>query len=233
MKAVAVRLGWTHDFNTFFSRAITYVTGQPSHMLIIFDMADGEPSQYYEALWGEGWTGPKPVDNLEKWAEEDGRKLIIEDTWITSDRAEYIHKKAQNLVGHASYGRGQIFFHWLFERFGQYTGIHIPKSDNKITCAEGAGFLIGEDIDLRTKQRERFDELSPAFCLSQFLNLKRKHNKTERETQDVRSIAKKVCGILAVLFMTVLYCGCSTTGSNEYKKDTTPTHNGEEWIGVK
>lgn len=182
--AVKVWLFWTDD-HSLFSALIRQVAGAPSHMGIGFSLSDGT-DVYYEALFSNGFTGPWPKRALIDWREEDKRRrLVVMDTWINPTWSEKIHQNAQEMRGRVSYGKVQILWNWFFERIGQHAWIRIPKTCGKVTCSESASTLIGPQIDLRTRQRKHFDEITPNHALLQFLSLWRLHKEFDADFEDI------------------------------------------------
>ena len=142
-----------------------------SHAGIIFNLDNGE-SEYYEALFSEGFVGPKPTTHLiEKISEKNG-KLKILDSGIKEIYCQGIYLQCQSWVGKKGYNKLQLVSMWFFERIGRWIGWKIPRSPNKLVCSEAVARLVYPYIDLRDEIRTRFDEVNPNSAYRKFIKIK-------------------------------------------------------------
>lgn len=160
-KAVAVSLFWSNR-DEFVSRMICRVTnGQHSHMGLVFRMEDGQ-AVYFESLFSEGVSGPKPMDKLMDWGMQEGHTLLIETLWwLRLDQVEAIHARAIAMVGKAGYGKVQILSHWWMERMGKRYGWRMRNTPDKVTCSEYAARACRHDWVLTDTTRDHFDAVTP------------------------------------------------------------------------
>lgn len=148
------------------AEAIVWITGRQlpdrsdhwSHMGIIFELQDGS-QVYFEALVDQGFVGPKPIKKL--LDKTKAGRLAVEHLEFPRHELEYLYETCQKWVGKKTYNRWQLAAMWFFERFGRWTGMHIPKSEDMVVCSEVVSQLIVARYDLRDKERDGHDEVNP------------------------------------------------------------------------
>jgi len=165
----AIKVGLFFSFvPEFASKLIVRVTGKKldnksdaySHCGVVFEMSDGKII-YYEALFSEGFSGPKPIKKLQaKIIKNDGRFCFW---WLSLDSAvaEQVRLRCENWVGTRGYYAWQLASMWWFERVGRHFGWHVPASPSKMVCSEACARSLFPWIDLRDNDHPRFDEVNP------------------------------------------------------------------------
>jgi len=141
-------------------KAIRFAAGEPwQHAGIGFTLADGE-GVYYEAHWNDGFAGPKPLERLLTWGRKaaGNEYVIVPLPRLPQERAQDIRACAQALTGIASYGRAQLFWMLLFERWR----IPVPRSPAKMVCSEALARLVQPEYDLRDRAHRTWDVVTPA-----------------------------------------------------------------------
>lgn len=136
-------------------RAISAVTGGPSHVALAFDGEVGGYPVYYEALLSEDVAGPKPLDRIYRWKLESARRRV-EVIWLPAkpEQAARARLFAQTFVGSASYGAMQLFWMLAMIRWGW----RVPRSIGKVVCSEYVVRCLYPDI----WTQDNFDEVTPA-----------------------------------------------------------------------
>jgi len=171
IQAVGAWLFWTRGEGKL-SRLIARVIGRWTHMGIGFDLADGR-QVYYEALFNEGFTGPKPWEKIPAWAKQHPRRgWSRRGLDLSQETSELKRRVCQAHVGHLGYGKLQLLAMWWFERVGKRYGWHVPRSPNRVVCSEVVSRILCPDITLTTRERSRHDEVTPTsawetICLLQ------------------------------------------------------------------
>lgn len=172
----SVFIFWTASPGAF-ARAVIRITGRRlpdksdafSHMGFGFDYADH--SEYYECLFSQGFTGPKPVDKLFRFEATGGRLCIMFVPQISPQDAACIKDAADSWVGKKGYYAWQLISMWSFERIGKYIGRRVPRSPNRLVCSEAVARLLYPYIDLRDEVRDCFDAVSPNSAYRRFLEI--------------------------------------------------------------
>ena len=163
-------LFWTRT-SGFLSWAIRRITnGQWSHMGLGFTGPDGEV--YFEALFQEGWNGPKRFSRLTTWHDEAPGNNIYERRelfWLTDDEVAVLYSFARTCVGQQSYSAWQLIRMWYFERIGRRHGLSVRPSE-KVVCSEAVARLLFHHarVDLRDLQRTTFDSVSPQSAYDRY-----------------------------------------------------------------
>jgi len=166
MNAVKVFIFWTAG-KSWLSRLIVRVTGRQlsdksdawSHMGIGFMLEDGKRI-YFEALFSQGFTGPKPIEKLLAFRDAGG-KLSIQFTSIVGPNAEATRERCLIWKMYKSYYAWQLLMMWAFERVGRFIGWRISRTPGKVVCSEAVGSLVWPFIDLRDEIRTGFDMVNP------------------------------------------------------------------------
>jgi hypothetical protein len=160
MTALKTFMFWTYADESW-SRAIAKLTDGPfAHMGIGFDVNnDGRvESVYFEALFHDGWTGPKPVSKLIAFRDgAAGRKLAVAYTKLTPDQSQPKLNACLQAVGVKGYHKWQLVQMLVSERFW----IPVRESAERWVCSEGAARILAPELDLRDARRRRFDQVSP------------------------------------------------------------------------
>jgi len=129
-----------------------------SHMGVIFEFND-DSQVYFEALVSDDFKGPKPIVKLLN-KTRTGR-LAVERLEFERHEIDYLYEQCQKWVSLKTYNKWQLAAMWFFERFGRWTGWHIPKSEDKVVCSEVVSELIVSRYDLRDEIRDGHDEVNP------------------------------------------------------------------------
>lgn len=152
-----------------FSRLIRRVTGPWSHMGIGFATSDARLI-YFEALFGRGFRGPRPLEDLIAWqGGRSDRRFRIEWVHSLEGLAHLKYVIAKTYVGKAGYGELQLLAMWFFERIGRRLGWHVPRSPGQVTCSEAVARILYRDLDLRDPDHPRFDEVTPTSAWNRLL----------------------------------------------------------------
>jgi len=175
-KAEKIFIFWSY-VPEFWSKAIVRITGNQlpdksdrwSHMGIIFQLGDGS-SEYYEALFEEGFVGPKPLSALVEKLQDKKGELSIGNADIREVYVPAIYELCKGWVGKKGYNQWQLASMWFFERFGRWLGIPVPRSPDKVVCSEVVARLVYPHIDLRDETRTEFDEVNPNSAWRKFIN---------------------------------------------------------------
>jgi len=160
-KAVGTWLFWTRG-ESLLSSLIRRVTGPWSHMGIGFDLEDGAPV-YYESLFRDGFTGPKPWCKVVDWAaKHPKRKWARRSLDLSPEISERKRVLAQAHVGRLGYAAWQLLGMWWFERVGKRYGWHLRRSPKRAVCSEAVARILWPEMNLLNHPRRRFDEVTPS-----------------------------------------------------------------------
>jgi len=176
-KAVDILIFWSF-VPEWWSKMIVRITGNQlpdksdcwSHMGIIFLLENGE-SEYYEALFDEGFIGPKPLPALVDKIHNKNGLLKVGETDIKEIYVQEIYERCQNWVGKKGYYQWQLAFMWFYERIGRFIGWKIPHSPDKVVCSEVVARLIYPRLDLRDEIRTEMDEVNPNSGWRKYLRI--------------------------------------------------------------
>ena len=166
MTAVKTFIFWTAG-KSWLSRLIIRITGRQlldksdawSHMGLGFELEDGKRI-YYEALFSEGFVGPKPMDKLLAFRDAGG-KLSIQFTSIVGPMAERVRDRCVVWTVYKSYYAWQLVLMWAFERVGRFVGWRLRRTPGKVVCSEAVAALVWPFMDLRDEIRTEFDAVNP------------------------------------------------------------------------
>ena len=161
-------LFFSTDPSSWLSRLIIRITGRQlpdrtdawSHLGLGFVLDDGT-QLYYEALFSQGFTGPKPFEYLRDFARAGGKVWTQPLPNLSPEDVKIIKSDCDALVGRAGYYAWQLIAMWLFERLGRFLRIHIRPSPSRVVCSEVVARLVYPWLDLRDTTRTRFDEVNP------------------------------------------------------------------------
>lgn len=132
-----------------------------SHMGLGFQFAlNARDTVYYEALFSDGFRGPKSIWKLIDF-EKTGGRVAIYPVPIFGENADRLKKLCDAWVGRKGYYAWQLVSMWSFERFGRFLGAHVPRSPDRLVCSEAVARLVFPAIDLRDDIRKEFDEVNP------------------------------------------------------------------------
>lgn len=163
--------------DAWLSRLIRRVTGSRwSHVALGFAKQEGDrnvqrsrfdiPAVYFEALFGEGVVGPKPMWHVMEWAAESkDRAFEVVPIPVGIFGAMRIRMVAETYVGDATYARWQLLAQFAFERWGW----PVPRSMAKVQCSEFLARACFTEIDLR--RTRSFDSVSPAWLYKRLKEL--------------------------------------------------------------
>lgn len=149
----------------FLSKQIRRITGGSwSHCGIGFETSDGPI--YYEALFSDGFTGPRPLSDLQTWCHTDDRRAIaVLSLNVGQAIATEKLAKSASWVGHVGYYAWQLAAMWAWQRFGW----KVPKSPGRVVCSEAVASLIHPEIDV-TDAFHAMDEITPAFLWQKLIS---------------------------------------------------------------
>lgn len=175
---------WTRDDRSLVSWLIRRVTGCDwSHVGIGFAFVDScdNPAGCvaFEALFGLGFVGPTPWQDILAWAKQPGRSIMTED--VIPPSLMMLQEKyalALRLVGALGYAVWQLLAMWGFERLG----IRVPRSPRRVVCSEIVARILFPEIELRTDGRS-FDEVTPCSLLHAVQKVMRE---TRRQLHEMR-----------------------------------------------
>ena len=112
-------------------------------------------------MFGDGFTGPTPVETLQDKIGKSQGRLYYWDTDLDSAVAETIRLRCESWVGTRGYHAWQLASMWWFERVGKHLGWHVPTSEQKLVCSEAVARAFWPWKDLRDKEHKKFDEVNP------------------------------------------------------------------------
>jgi hypothetical protein len=149
-----------------FSRAISWITGGPSHCAVGFDRKKELPANdakgrekeeekiYFEALYGVGVRGPLPLSRVREWAKRDGRRAVaIVPVKVPEQMLNLKYAVALSYVGHSTYSVWQLLLMFAHIRWGW----PVPFSRG-LVCSEYAARVLFPD----PWPSASFDEVTPA-----------------------------------------------------------------------
>jgi hypothetical protein len=173
MVAVSVIPFWTFRRDDWFNRATAVITDGPwAHMGLAFRCACCA-GVYYEALRGEGFVGPLPLERLIAWGAKPGHRLCLGDTRIDAAMAERMRHECDLTVAdkRIGYWAPQLPAMALMERFW----IPVRHSPRQIVCSEIASRILAPGMDLRDRRRKRFDEVNPNSAWRRYCEIQAGH----------------------------------------------------------
>ena len=183
-RAIEILIFWSF-VPEWWSKMIVRITGRQlpdksdnwSHMGIIFLLENGE-SEYYEALFDEGFIGPKPLPTLVDKIHNKNGLLAVRETGIKEIYVQEIYERCQSWVGKKGYYQWQLALMWFYERIGRFIGWKIPHSPDKVVCSEVVARLVYPHLDLRDEIRKEMDEVNPNSGWRKYLRIiwNEKHN---------------------------------------------------------
>ena len=179
LEAVEAFIFWTYDPAAWISRLIVRITGRQlpdksdawSHMGIGFKLLSGVDI-YYEALFSEGFCGPKSFRKLLVFSETGGQLAVENIECIGESEVQQVWENCEALIGKRGYYAWQLFSMWAFERFGRFVGAHVPRSPGRVVCSEIVARLLYPYIDLRDEERA-FDEVNPNSAWRKWKQIKK------------------------------------------------------------
>lgn len=161
-KPTSLLVGFTSDDSGWLCRQIQRATdGIWGHMLVGFRFED-DTACYFEALLGDGVTGPWPLDRLLAWREEPMHRAAlvpISDVLSNFTDAEiaYALTRAIFSVGRHSYSAPQILAMRLSERYR----LPMWRTEDRTVCSEFVAWVIQGIMDLRDRRRTKLDQVNP------------------------------------------------------------------------
>lgn len=164
-------LFWTYKAKSRLSRLIAAITRCPwSHMGIGIHQAGLnrlDRSVYFEALLSDGFSGPKPYSELERFLakDPDNRLLVINLVGVDRYSVIRIQTRAGYMTDTKSYAKLQLLWLACSERYG----LPVPRSKSRVTCSESAAELIYPVLDLRDNRRKNFDAVTPGSAYHRLL----------------------------------------------------------------
>ena len=149
--------GFTADDELFLCREIQRATdGIWGHTLIAFRFSTG--GCYFEALLGDGVTGPWPIERLFDWESESNKhRLCLVLLASTPAAREVALCRAMCARGRQSYSAPQLLAMGLSERYG----LPVWRSERKTVCSEYAAYVLEGIVDLRDRRRRIVDQVNP------------------------------------------------------------------------
>ena len=166
MRAIRTFLFWSTS-PSWLSRMICRITRGPwNHTGIGFRMDDCS-EYYYEALAGKGVRGPKPMCELDAFAEKPGCVVFKDYTELSPDKSYGKMLECVEMTGRTGYAEWQLVCMWAFERFN----IPVPTSPNRVVCSELTSRVLSPDIDLRDPSHTTFDTVNPSSSFRAWMRL--------------------------------------------------------------
>lgn len=150
-----------------------------SHCGLAFEMNDGS-MRYYEALIGEGFDGPKPIERLHDKIRRANGRVVIENLDMVPANVWAIYDRCNVWVGKKGYYAWQLILMLYYEKWGRWVGWHIPRSKNRVVCSEAQARLIWPYMDLREGGRD-FDESNPNSTFRRFVLLRELEGNVESD----------------------------------------------------
>lgn len=181
MSQYFLKLAFSDDASTFFSKMVRKVTGGPGHALVeVLEITDaGHREHYYfESVWRtdevshkDGVRGPLPLTKLVKWVNEKRpeRSLVevpaIGYLPLTPEEATRAVARMRDAVHTIRYARKQLLRNWVAS-FGLRIGFG-SGSPLAMTCCEmplRCGVIPSRFWDLIDMRDVNADEVVPGGC---------------------------------------------------------------------
>ena len=180
--AIHAFIFWSYDPSSWMAPLTVRITGRRlpdksdawSHMGLGFRFECAEDDTvYYEALFSDGFCGPKRIWKLMDF-EKTGGRVGIYPIPIYGAAAADLKKLCNAWVGRKGYYAWQLVSMWAFERFGRFLGAHVPRSPERVVCSEAVARLVFPALDLRDDARD-FDEVNPNSAWRKWQQIKGDH----------------------------------------------------------
>lgn len=159
-RPIRIFVGFTADDSAWFSRQIQRATdGVWGHMLVGFQLDDGSAC-YFEALLGDGVTGPWPIERLLTWEREPSHRaaiVFLPDTLHEEGDPVRALDRALSAVGRQSYSAPQLLAMGLSERYG----FPVWRTEHRTVCSEFVAWVLLGILDLCDRRRRIIDQLTP------------------------------------------------------------------------
>ena len=144
-------IGSSHS-NKFFGKAITWTTTKwwkvlskkarfdcPTHSFTWFEDSDGN-IVYFEALEGDGFSGPHPISKMDNWvAEKPDERWHREfdlTLWVNPQEA---YNFAQSMLGRWKYNTKRLILQLRIMGLGRRI---IPASPDDVICSEATSRIM-------------------------------------------------------------------------------------------
>ncbi|MFO7534722.1 MAG: hypothetical protein R6X19_03405 [Kiritimatiellia bacterium] len=156
-----VIVGFTSDDSQFLCRQIQRATdGVWGHTFVGFGWPDGSAC-YFEALLGDGVTGPWPIERVITWQRETpSHRLALIDlprAWYPGHGLAPALWLATMAVGQQSYSAPQLLFMGLSERYG----LPMWRTERRTVCSEYVAYVLQGVVDLTDRRRRKLDQVNP------------------------------------------------------------------------
>lgn len=125
------------------------VTGKfnqvPSHVGIGFVMDDGS-EEYFEALLGKGWEGPKNGEDHKEWVKKNPGCWVkyFHFTHVDPKFLPVFYARCIEMRERWKYHVHQFLQLYMFRRFGK----KIPHSPNQVVCCEAVCRILVPEIQI-------------------------------------------------------------------------------------
>jgi len=168
VRPVCTFIFWEYSDSFIARRAVRIEDGPWGHMGIGFKLLTGEQI-YYEALFGKGFIGAKPLIRLQNFVKENPkRKYALEYTDLNESQSQEKLNRCEEMKGTAGYAELQLLFMAMSERYH----IPVPRSKNRVVCSEAVSRILYPEIDLRDSRRSRHDMVNPVSAWRRWLEIK-------------------------------------------------------------
>lgn len=158
---------WSYSFDSKMSHIIVSITKSPfSHTGIAFLFADGH-IEYFEALFSDGFEGPKDGHKLTVFGLKPGNRLQMLPLYASEETVAGMYATAMAMRG-AGYNALQLLSIALSERYG----IPVPRSPKKLICSEAHARILYPFYDVRDLHRPRFEAVTPQSCWVRHLEIR-------------------------------------------------------------
>lgn len=162
---------WSFAADSKLSKIITSITKSAfSHTGVAFRFPTGR-IEYFEALYSDGFQGPKDGKKLAEFASKPGNRVQSLQLPAREDIVERMYLTAMDMRGHG-YNTMQLLSIALSERYG----IPVPRSSNKLICSEAHARILYPHYDVRDIFHRRFEAVTPQSAWVRHLEIRSGYN---------------------------------------------------------
>jgi hypothetical protein len=140
------------------ARLARWATQGPwGHVGIVIEHLNGD-MELFEALAGEGFVGPRPLqESLDYLDGIGGKYLLSHPLQLSTDQASKVYAASMAMVGSVTYSKLQLIGMFFSERYG----IRLRRSPKRVVCSEACARLVYPFLDMRDCSHPQFDTISP------------------------------------------------------------------------
>lgn len=162
---------WTYSAASPLSRIIASITRSPfSHTGVAFRFA-GDRTEYFEALFSDGFRGRQSGDKLNAFALKPGNRFQAIRLHVSAAEAQGMYATALAMNGFG-YNFAQLLFIALSHRYGT----PVPSSPKRLICSEAHARILYPFLDIRDIHHRKFDEVTPQSSWLRHLEIRVGHN---------------------------------------------------------